>query len=139
LSELAAVIQKHSVSKAALSQHRYVGQVEINILAQQLTDACVPKVVAEAQPTVLQELLQYIAVILMVIFAEQTTAEPVAVLFVTTVQEQDHAVQNRGVVILINVADLAALHSGHAGQIVHVQHRLTWQFHQVYLPATVQW
>jgi hypothetical protein len=61
----------------------------------------------------------------------------VAVLFVTTDQEQDHAVQNPGVEISIRKADSVAPHSLPAIQTALVQHTITWQFLQDYLPAMV--
>jgi hypothetical protein len=59
--------------------------------------------------------------------------------YVTTVQEQDHAVQKPMAEILTSVAVLVALHSGHAIVIAHAQHKHTWLFLQDYFPVMGLW
>jgi hypothetical protein len=73
------------------------------------------------------------------ISATQTIQTVLAVLFVITEVVQDHAAQKPMVETSTSVADSAALHSGPATAIDHVQHTITLLFLQACLPVTVLW
>ena len=78
---------------------------------------------------------QFSAAVEQVTSVIHNTAATAAELSVTMVREQDHAVQNLGVEILINVADSVAPHSLLVILTVLVQHTITWQFLQDCLPV----
>ena len=94
--------------------------------------------VAEVQPIVIHR-AQCSAVLYREISATQTIQTVLAVLFVITAQEQDHAVQKPMVETSTSVADSAALHSGPAGAVAHVLHTITLLFLQACLPVTAAW
>jgi hypothetical protein len=87
-----------------------------------------------AQHSVIQA-AQFSAALEQVTSVIHNTAETAAALSVTMVQEQDHAVQKPMAEILINVADSVAPHSLPVILTVLVQHTITWQFLQDYLPV----
>jgi repressor of nif and glnA expression len=119
---------------AVQNQPVCVGTAEIIELAQQFLDACALKADVAAQHSVIHQ-EQFSAVLEQVTSVIHNTAVTVAELSVTMVQEQDHAVQKPGAEILINVADSVAPHSLLVILTVLVQHTITWQFLQDYLPV----
>ncbi len=128
------ITQTICVSVGAQKPLAYAGMVELE-LEQQHLDACVLKVAAVVQHFVIQA-AQFSVVLEQVTFVIHNTAATDAELSATLVQEQVAVVQNPGVVILTNAADLVALHSLLVILIVHVQHTITWQFLRDYLPVT---
>jgi hypothetical protein len=119
---------------AVQNQLVYAGMVEIDTLAQWLLVVCALKVDVAAQHSVTHQ-EQFSAALEQVTSVIHNTAATAAALFVTLVQEQDHAVRNLGAEILINVADSVAPHSLLVILTVLVQHTITWQFLQDYLPV----
>ena len=98
-----------------------------------------PRVDVEVQRTVLRALLHYYAVSKVADSALQTTPAVTVVLFVTMVQQLVLLdVQKPTAATLINVADLAVLHSGHAILTAHALQQRTLQFLQDCLHVTEQ-
>jgi repressor of nif and glnA expression len=119
---------------AVQNQPVCAGTAEIIELAQQFLDACALKADVVVQHSVIHQ-EQFSAALEQVTSVIQNTVAAVAELSVTMVQEQDHAVQNLGVEILISVADSVAPHSLLVILTVLVQHTITWQFLQGCLPV----
>ena len=120
---------------AVPNQLVYAGMVKINTLVQQFLVVCALKAGAAAQHFVTRQ-EQFSAALEQVTFAIHNMVAMVAGLFVTMVQEQDHAVQKPTVETSISEADSVAPHSLLAIQTALVQHTIMWQFLQDYLPAT---
>ena len=102
--------------------------------ADTLQVVCALKAGVAAQHSVTHQ-EQFSAALEQVTFAIHNMVAMVAVLFVTMVQEQDHAVLKHMAETSIRKADLVALHSLPAILTVLVQHIIMWQFLQDYLPA----
>ena len=122
------------VSVAVQNQLVYAGMVEIDILAQQFRAVCALKADVAAQHSAIHQ-EQFSAALEQVTSVIHNMVAMVAVLFVTTVQEQDHAVQNPGVEISTRKADSVAPRSLPAIQTVLVQLTIMWQFLRDYLPV----
>jgi hypothetical protein len=119
---------------AVQNQLVYAGMVEIDTLAQQFQAVCALKADVAAQHSVIHQ-EQFSAALEQVTSVIHNMVAMVAVLFVTMVQEQDHAVQNPGVEISTRKADSVAPRSLPAIQTALVQRTIMWQFLRDYLPA----
>ena len=126
------------VSVAVQNQLVYAGMVKIDILAQQFQAVCALKADVAAQHSVIHQ-EQFSAALEQVTSVIHNMAAMVAVLFVTTVQEQDHAVQKPMVEISTSEADSVAPRSLPAIQTVLVQLTIMWQFLRDYLPVMAVW
>jgi hypothetical protein len=126
------------VSVAVQNQLVYAGMVEIDTLAQQFQVACALKADVAVQHSVIHQ-EQFSAALEQVTSVIHNMAAMVAVLFVTLVQEQDHAVQNPGAEISTSEADSVAPRSLPAIQTALVQLTIMWQFLRDYLPAMAAW
>ena len=126
------------VSVAVQNQLVYAGMVEIDTLAQQFQAVCALKADVAAQHSVIHQ-EQFSAALEQVTSVIHNMAAMVAVLFVTMVQGQDHAVLKPMAEISTSEADSVALRSLPAIQIVLVQRTIMWQFLRDYLPAMAAW
>jgi hypothetical protein len=126
------------VSVAVQNQLVYAGMVEIDILAQQFRAVCALKADVAAQHSAIHQ-EQFSAALEQVTSVIHNMVAMVAVLFVTTVQEQDHAVLKPMAEISTSEADSVAPRSLPAIQTALVQLTIMWQFLQDYLPAMAVW
>ena len=126
------------VSVAVQNQLVYAGMAKINTLVQRFQAACALKAdVAVQHSAIHQE--QFSAALEQVTFAIHNMAAMVAVLFVTLVQEQAHAVQKPMAEISTSEADSVAPRSLPAIQTALVRLTIMWQFLRDYLPAMAAW